>query len=143
MYTKIVTICVILIAGFVLWAWNTSALADDALISQTGFSTFCNEWFATLKSKGCYSPDRLCIRSSDETLQQMIAEYANIEEIISQEVKKTSSEQTPYVGIVKYLVVYYCSPGKTSSEAKHGNFRQCNSQIVTEIFCYRNGKWVY
>ncbi|MCS6925224.1 MAG: hypothetical protein NZ578_04900, partial [Candidatus Binatia bacterium] len=58
-------------------------------------------------------------------------------------VKKTSSKDTPFVGILTYYQQVMRSVGKTREEALKGPFQQAGTSQVSEIFRYTKGKWHY
>lgn len=129
---------VLLLLSILLFAGETPQCVAEDLVKKTGFDSFCKEWLRTLRAQGCYSPDRPC-RTYDSSNPGVTATcYSQVEEITSMIVKKTPVSQSPYVGILKYSVVKYCS-----DEKKTNQFKPCGRQSVTEIFSYRNGKWTY
>lgn len=58
-------------------------------------------------------------------------------------VKKTKSEETPFVGILTYYQRQLQSTGTTKKEALEGPFEELKTKQVSEIFRYTRGKWVY
>ncbi len=128
----------VLLAGFL-----TIARGDENLLETTKFDTFCKKWITMLNDKGCYSREHLCVRKDKDKPDVVIAEYRQIGDIIEKRVKKTKSDKVPYVGILKYYVVIYRSEGKTADEATKGPFIKGDVGITTEIFYYKDGKWVY
>ena len=58
-------------------------------------------------------------------------------------VKKTKSEETPFVGILTYYKRQFHSTGTTKEEALEGPFEELKTKQVSEIFRYTRGKWVY
>ncbi len=116
---------------------------DEDLLKTTGFDSFCKEWINILNDKGCYSKEHLCVRKDENNPDVVIAEYRQIGDIIEKRVKKTKSDKVPYVGILKYYVVIYRSRGNTADEAMKGPFSKGDVGITTEIFYYKDGKWIY
>ncbi len=116
---------------------------EDDLLNSTGFNDFCVKWIGLLNEKGCYSRDHVCVRKDEKDPGVIIAEYRKIGKILEKRVKKTTNEKVPYVGILKYYVVIYKSKGKSADEAIKGPFQKGEASITTEIFYYKDGKWIY
>jgi hypothetical protein len=58
-------------------------------------------------------------------------------------VKKTSSKDTPFVGILTYFEKTLRCTGKNREEATRGPFQQVDTSQVAEIFRFTKGKWKY
>lgn len=117
--------------------------AQEDLVSKTGFDTFVTNWLQLFSDKGCSSRQKACIVQDPKKPDVFIAQYQELVEVESKEVKPTGASDTPYVGILKYTVFVYESEGAPSpAEAKKGPFYKTKQLTVTEIFRYSKGRWI-
>ena len=90
---------------------------------ETSFQAFSKEWISKLRSAAAGRPagERLRILASFET-----------------ELRPTGSEKAPWVGILRY-----CQQRLSCSGAAEASCSPASSSIVTELFRYQGGQWVY
>ena len=60
------------------------------------------------------------------------------DETIRTELKPTGNPESPYVGILRYVEHVYECNGPSDR-----NCRRVSATPVTEIFRFRNGRWIY
>lgn len=117
--------------------------AQEDLVTKTGFDTFVANWLQLFSDKGCSSRQKVCIVQDPQKPDVFVAQYQELGEIVSKEVKPTGINGAPYVGVLKYNVSVYESEGAPSAaEAKKGPFYKTKQVTMTEIFRYSKGRWV-
>lgn len=109
--------------------------------AHASFDAFTLEWMNKLqRTEEFQRTQRIkIIRSPNGVL----AEYVGYLPHRHITVKKTSSKDTPFVGILTYYQQIMRSVGKTREEALKGPFQQAGTSQVSEIFRYTKGKWHY
>ncbi len=126
---------------FILFLSSISVAQED-LVSKTGFNLFSEEWIKKLIENGCYRKNQLCILPVQGNPKRFVAQYQEMLKVVSKEVKATGVKESPYIGILKYETLLYESEGSTPEEAKKGPFECKKHLTVTEIFRFSNGKWL-
>ena len=135
----------ILLVVFALMAGLQAArvmASDDAKVEE-GFVAFQKDWMQKLRTHGKYGEHTAQVAEAKEGAGMFSAEYDDLTEPTSFEVKKTDVKATPYVGVIHYEKRKYSCRAKTAEQAKLGPYEIASSSEVTEIFRYSNGKWVY
>ena len=74
---------------------------------------------------------------------QYVATYRLIAPAEGSEVKATGDKFSPFVGLMKYEEQTFQSRADTPELAKKGPFKCEKEVIITEIFRYSKGKWVF
>lgn len=109
--------------------------------AHASFDTFTLEWMDKLRrTEEFQRTQQIKIRESTEGFLAEYTGYLPHRYII---VKKTSSKDTPYVGILTYYQQTLRCTGKTREEAIRGPFQQTGTSQVSEIFRFTKGKWHY
>lgn len=114
---------------------SASQLAEEA--AQASFDTFTAEW---IKKR---TRAQQAHRKITKARAGFVVEYAEALPTRFLKVKKTASEVTPFIGILSYYQKTFRSTGKTKKKALGGPFEERETQSVSEIFRYTEGKWVY
>ena len=113
---------------------------DEAAV-HSSFDTFTQEWMKKLaEAEEYHRKDLIKISQSGEIFS---AEYVGYLPQRFIEVKKTTSQETPFVGTLTYYERTLRCTGKTKEAAVQGPFEQIEAIPVKEIFRYTKGKWVY
>lgn len=116
-----------------------AAIAEDAALAS--FDAFTIEWMQKLaQTEDFQRTERVKITESAEGFS---AEYIGYLPHRYITVKKTSSKDTPFVGILTYFEKTLRCTGKTREEAVRGPFQQVDTSQVAEIFRFTKGKWKY
>ncbi len=111
---------------------------DEALAS---FDAFTVDWMEKLRQTEDFQrTERMKIAESSEGFSAEYHGYLSHRYIV---VKKTSSKDTPFVGILTYYQQTLRCVGKTREEAVRGPFQQAGTSQVSEIFRFTKGKWHY
>lgn len=109
--------------------------------AHASFDAFTLEWMNKLqRTEEFQRTQRIKIIESHNGV---LAEYVGYLPHRYITVKKTSSKDTPFVGILTYYQQVMRSIGKTREEALRGPFQQAGTSQVSEIFRYTKGKWHY
>lgn len=118
----------------------TVIIIDEAVI-HSSFDIFTQEWMKKLaEAEEYHRKDLIKISQSGEIFS---AEYVGYLPQRFIEVKKTTSQETPFVGTLTYYERTLRCTGKTKEAAVQGPFEQVEAVPVKEIFRYTKGKWVY
>jgi hypothetical protein len=111
---------------------------DEALAS---FDTFTIDWMEKLRQTEEFQrTERMKVAESSEGFSAEYNGYLSHRYIV---VKKTTSKDTPFVGILTYYQQTLRCVGKTREEAVRGPFQQAGTSQVSEIFRFTKGKWHY
>ena len=110
-------------------------LAEEA--ARESFDTFTIAWMRKLTRLDRHK------EKVTETDGSFSAEYLKYLPARYTVVKKTKSEETPFIGILTYYRRTFRSTGMTKEEALEGPFEELTTKQVSEIFPYTKGKWVY
>jgi len=117
----------------------SAIVAEDAALAS--FDVFTIEWMQKLaQTEDFQRTERVKIIESAEGFS---AEYIGYLPHRYITVKKTSSKDTPFVGILTYFEKTLRCTGKTREEAVRGPFQQVDTSQVAEIFRFTKGKWKY
>ena len=109
----------------------------EAVAVQTSFDSFTAEWISQrAKAQKAYHKVK-------KLKKGFSAEYVELLPRRFLKVKKTESEETPYIGILSYYKKTFRSTAKTKKAALEGPFVDLGTGSVSEIFRYSGGKWVY
>jgi hypothetical protein len=109
--------------------------------AQVSFDAFTVEWMDKLqRTEKFQRTERIKVIESTEGFSAEYVGYLPHRYII---VRKTSSKDTPYVGILTYYQQTMRCIGKTREEAVRGPFQQTGTSQVSEIFRFTKGKWHY
>ena len=114
---------------------SASQLAEEA--AHASFDVFTVEW---IKKR---TQAQQAHRKVTKARGGFVVEYAEALPTRFLKVKKTTSEVTPFVGILSYYQKTFWSTGKTKKKALSGPFEEGETQSVSEIFRYTEGQWVY
>lgn len=136
--------CLLMLVLFgLMMGFSSFAVALEEADVEKEFVTFQHEWMQKLLRNGKYGRSNVQVKV-DETQQGVyVASYSELSDPIDYRIKKTDQQGSPYVGVVKYKKIMYSSKGKTPEEATRGDFVCDRELIVTEIFRFSGGKWVY
>jgi hypothetical protein len=109
--------------------------------AHASFDAFTLEWMNKLqRTEEFQRTQRIKLVESQDGVLAEYTGYLPHRYII---VKKTSSKDTPFVGILTYYQQTLRCMGKTREEALKGPFQQTGTSQVSEIFRYTKGKWHY
>jgi len=114
--------------------------ADEETI-RTSFDSFTIEWMAKLAEAEEYHRTQLV--KVTQRPEGFSAEYVGYLPQRYIEIKKTTSKDTPFVGLLTYYERTLRCSGKTKEEALKGPFEQVETLPVKEIFRFTKGKWIY
>lgn len=113
---------------------------DEAVI-QSSFDTFTQDWMKKLaEAEEYHRQEHLKFSQSGESFS---AEYIGYLPQRFIEIKKTTSQETPFIGTLTYYERTLRCTGKTKEAATQGPFEQVETTPVKEIFRFTKGKWVY
>jgi hypothetical protein len=113
---------------------------DEAAV-HSSFDTFTQDWMKKLAETEDYHRKEL-IKVS-QTGESFSAEYVGYLPQRFIEVKKTTSQETPFIGTLTYYERTLRCTGKTKEAATQGPFEQVETTPVKEIFRFTKGQWVY
>ena len=115
------------------------AVTEDAALAS--FDTFTIEWMQKLAGTEEFQrTERAQVTESPEGVSAEYVGYLPQRYLI---VKKTTSEETPFIGVLTYFEKILRCVGKTREEALQGPWEQTDTRQVSEIFRFTKGKWQY
>ena len=116
--------------------------AEDQLDAvKKAFEVFQDDWIQKVQAEGNWGEDKNTVEADPQGGYR--ASYRKVSEAREMEVKPTDDKKSPYVGVLRYEEQLYSSHGETPELAKQGPFECVKRVVVTEIFRYSEGKWVY
>jgi hypothetical protein len=115
--------------------------AEDQAAVTKAFEVFQQEWLIKLNQHGDYGWEK--IKMETDSQGRHCASYRILTKGLESEVKATGDKGSPYVGVLKYEEQTYASRADTPDLAKQGPFECEKALVVTEIFRYSGGKWLY
>lgn len=134
---------ILLVLFGIMIGFSSLAIALEEADVEKEFVTFQHEWMQKLVRNGKYGRNNAQVKA-DETQQGLyVASYAELSDPIEYRIKKTDQQGAPYIGVIKYKKMTYSSKGKNPEEASRGDYVCDKELIVTEIFRFSGGKWVY
>jgi hypothetical protein len=134
-------VAALLLLGWVALNPQRCFAADDEAAVKKAFEVFQGEWLNNLNRHGDYGLEKLKVEK--EAQGRYTAVYRVLTESVESEVKATGDKRSPYVGVLKYEEQTYASHADTPELAKEGPFQCERTVVVTEIFPYSRGKWLY
>ena len=103
------------------------------------FAAFAKRWVENCQRNFTHNAGKREIRAEQGGV---VVRYTAIDErSVAWRLKTTSSENSPYVGILTYHRTDLESRGKDRKEAEAKEFTVTRAVKVTEIFRYSNGSW--
>ena len=109
--------------------------------AQLSFELFTRLWMQKLiATEQFQKTQRLTVTKTEDGF---MAEYAGYLPDRDTTVKATTSPVTPFIGVLRYYKKKMRSVGKTRQQAMRGPFEQVGTSLVSEIFPYTKGEWVY
>jgi hypothetical protein len=115
---------------------------DEAQIQQK-FEAFEKAWLKKLSDQGPYGEKTMKVEKGAGGGALFVARYDVVKERAGRYIKKTSQPATPYVGMMRYEIWTCSAFGKTSEEARAGEFECELTSHVREIFRFNGTDWVY
>ena len=118
-----------------------TAVADPGIISvQESFEKFVNAWMAKLDRIG-----KMNIRALDIVPggQGFVGRYVCYGPECEFSIKETGSPLTPFVGLLHYSEKHFLKKGETRQKTIQNPGMLTEKILVTEIFRFTHGKWVY
>jgi hypothetical protein len=115
--------------------------ASEENEARQSFDVFKDMWLAKLNQHGEYGWEKIKVEKDSQG--SYTARYKIITRATDSEVKSTGDKLTPFVGVLKYEEQTYSSSASTSELARQGPFATEREVVITEIFRYANGKWMY
>ena len=110
----------------------TGQQQETADTARASFDEFTREWMQRLlATEEFQKTQRLTVTETEDVF---VAEYTGYLPHRYTVVKSTSSEVTPFVGILTYYKKRMQCTGKTEEEAIQGPFQQAATSQVSEIF---------
>jgi hypothetical protein len=116
---------------------------DQDKRAEESFGTFQQDWMNKLHQFGYYGPSHVKVDEDENQKGSYVAKYTEVMEPQGSEVKKSGNKASPYVGTLKYERWDYVCRGCNPEEAKKGPFKPESRELITEVFRYSNGKWIY
>jgi len=114
--------------------------ADDEAVRKA-FDVFQSDWIAKMNHHGQFGADKIKVEKDPQGLYR--ATYRVIAQNPESEVKATGDKGSPYIVVLKYEEHTYACLADSPELAQQGPF-ECEKQVVvTEIFRYSRGKWLY
>lgn len=142
MNTSLKSWILLLLFGLMI-SFSSLALALEEADVEKEFVTFQREWMEKLVRNGKYGRNNAQVKADESQQGLYVASYAELSEPIEYRIKKTDQQGAPYIGVIKYKKMTYSSKGKNPEEASRGDYVCDKELIVTEIFRFSGGKWVY
>jgi hypothetical protein len=105
------------------------------------FDVFHKEWVERLRTQGDYGPNKVQVEK--DSSGRYSAKYRVLEKVDSTEVKSSGDKLSPYVGLLRYEESVFASYGDSPDQARQGPFVSEKQVVITEIFRYSKGKWIY
>jgi len=132
---------VVLGLAFVAFYSRTCWATEEEAQAKSSFEVFQLEWMKKVNSYGDYGQHNVKVETDGQG--RFVASYRLIVPAEGSEVKSTGDKASPYVGVVKYEEQTFFSRADTPELAKQGPFKVEKEVIITEIFRYSKGKWVF
>lgn len=133
----------LIVFGLVVTFASSAFAVDDSADVEKAFVKFQHEWIQKLNRYGNYGKKHVEVKEDKDHQGVYIASYLELSDPFEYRIKQTGQKGSPYVGVIRYRKMTYASRGKTPEEASAGNYKCEHQSIVTEIFRYSGGKWVY
>jgi hypothetical protein len=130
----------LLLFGFVAPYSSPCSAAEDEAVKEA-FEVFQNDWIAKLSQHGEFGEGKIKVEKDPQGRYR--ATYRAIAKDRESEVKATGDKKSPYVGVLKYEEQTYAHIADTPELARQGPFECERRVVITEIFRYTNGKWLY
>lgn len=129
----------VLLLGILLGAPN-HALAGDRDAAQRSFHVFAGNWMKRLHEISLQNRQQAQPVKEGRGYSKTFIAYGPISEMA---IKKTGSDATPFVGILKYPERNICKKILTREAVTQEQGEVIHEIEVTEIFRYSDGQWVY
>lgn len=142
MNTSLKSLILLVLFGLMI-GFSSLALALEEADVEKEFVTFQREWMEKLVRNGKYGRNNAQVKADDSQQGLYVASYAELSDPIEYRIKKTDQQGAPYIGVIKYKKMTYSSKGKNPEEASRGDYVCDKELIITEIFRFSGGKWVY
>ena len=113
--------------------------ADEDEVEKS-FQKFSQNWMNSLHAMEEKGKKNLTCKKVKNYYR---AEYRGYSKTFSTSIKKTSSKETPYIGILRYKERKFVSHARTFEGALRGPFTIVSEYPVKEIFMFSHGKWQY
>jgi hypothetical protein len=114
---------------------------EDEATARKAFITFEAEWLKKVNFYGDYGQHNVKVEKDDQG--RYCASYRVIAPAEGSEVKSTGVKASPFVGLLHYEEQTFASRADTPEQARQGPFQVEKEVLITEIFRYSNGKWVF
>ncbi|HBZ55750.1 MAG TPA: hypothetical protein DEO88_10110 [Syntrophobacteraceae bacterium] len=134
----------LVVLGFALVAFHGQiglAADDDAQQARTSFEVFKVEWMKKVHGYGEYGEHNVKVEKDPQG--QYVATYRLVVPAEGSEVKATGDKLSPFVGVMKYEEQTFVNRADTPELAKKGPFKCEKEVIISEIFRYSKGKWIF
>ena len=115
---------------------------QDYQDAERKFHAFQYEWLGKLRVLTGCSSEVVTIEPNGNGDGGYIATYREIGDPSLVLVKPTGEKGVPFVGTIRYDESFFQSEGATPEEAKAGEYTCVKIRRTTEIFYYRNGRWI-
>jgi hypothetical protein len=133
-------LCCLVLFGIVALYFSPCSAADDEAVKKA-FEVFQLDWIAKMNKHGDFGMEKIKVEKDSQG--RYCAVYRVIAKDTESEVKPTGDKASPYVGVLKYEEHTFANHADSPELAKKGPF-ECEKQVlVTEIFRYAGGKWIY
>jgi hypothetical protein len=138
-YTSSLIISWILIVSIFQVVFLSVACAAENEVEKS-FQEFNEQWMENKYKREASNKKNLTCKKVKDYYR---AEYTGYSRTYSSIIKKTSSKETPYIGILSYKERKFASHAKTFEGALRGPFDFMYEYPVKEIFIFSNGEWRY
>ena len=108
--------------------------------AQKSFERFVNSWMSKLDKIGKINILGIDIMPCD---QGFVGRYVCYGPECKFTIKETCSQETPFVGILRYSEKHFLKKGETRQETFQSPGMLTKKIRVTEIFRFTRGKWMY
>ena len=102
---------------------NAKPTTGDDAKTIASFEAFSRDWIEKMRRVGA---------------ARGVAGRKRIRDAYEMELRPTQSAQAPYIGVLRY-----CEIGLSCTAAAESSCREATSTVVTEMFRYQAGKWVF
>ncbi len=142
MNNSLKSLILLLLFGLTI-GFSSLTLASEEADVEKEFVAFQQEWMQKLVRNGKYGRNNAQVKADEIQQGLYVASYAELSDPFEYRIKKTDQQGAPYIGVIKYKKITYSSKGKSPEEASRGDYVCDKELIVTEIFRFSGGKWVY
>jgi hypothetical protein len=120
------------------WAFAGSAAADELPMAHHAFQSFASDWVKQMAADADRQRAALLGIRPPSSRTAPDGTYRVVSPDYSIQLKETGDKAAPFVGILTYIESVYQCEGASLT-----NCRLVQTEPITEIFPFKDGRWQY